>query len=199
MRIKKKKQQKTNKQKKTSKRYHEKKILLVFADHKSSDHLHPHIMFSLSHPLTKTEYCNIYWWPEMVLVRLFGCTYWSGHYCLYLMWWPIYHAATCINKLWGLVFSKLPCWINCDAMPASNCQPVVLLAPGCWYKFTYLMTNNADPDQLASEEANSSVCTLSRVKYLIMKKKLLCCSHNFSLQYSQCFMIFCVQVNALCI
>ena len=31
-----------------------------------------------------------------------------------------------------------------------------LLDPGCWYKFTYLMTNSADPDQLASEEASWS-------------------------------------------
>ena len=38
-------------------------------------------------------------------------------------------------------------------MPTSNFQPVKLLHPGCWYKFTYLMTNSADPDQLASSEA----------------------------------------------
>ena len=29
-----------------------------------------------------------------------------------------------------------------------------LFDPGCLYKFTYLMTNSADPDQLASSEAN---------------------------------------------
>ena len=38
------------------------------------------------------------------------------------------------------------------AMPSSNLQPVRLL--GCWNKFTYWMANSADPDQLASEEAN---------------------------------------------
>ena len=35
-----------------------------------------------------------------------------------------------------------------------------LLDPSCWYKFTYLMTNSTDPDQLASKEANWSGSTL---------------------------------------
>ena len=35
-------------------------------------------------------------------------------------------------------------------------QSIRLLDPGCWYKFTYLMANSADPDQLASSEANWS-------------------------------------------
>ena len=35
-------------------------------------------------------------------------------------------------------------------MPISNFQPIRLLDPGCWYKFSYLLTNNADPNQLAS-------------------------------------------------
>ena len=46
-------------------------------------------------------------------------------------------------------------------MPISNCQPIRLLDPCCWYKFTYWMTYIADPDQLASEKANwsgSTVC-----------------------------------------
>ena len=30
-------------------------------------------------------------------------------------------------------------------------QPIRLLNPDCWNKFTYWMTNSADPDQLASE------------------------------------------------
>ena len=30
----------------------------------------------------------------------------------------------------------------------------------CWYKFAYLMANSADPDQLASSEANRSGSTL---------------------------------------
>ena len=45
-------------------------------------------------------------------------------------------------------------------MPTSNFQPIRLLDPGFWYKFTYLMTNSADPDQLASEEANWSGSSL---------------------------------------
>ena len=44
--------------------------------------------------------------------------------------------------------------LNKDATPTSNFQPIGLLDPGCCYKFTYLMANSADPDQLASSEAN---------------------------------------------
>ena len=39
-------------------------------------------------------------------------------------------------------------------MPTSDCQPIRFLDPDCWYKFTYWMANSADPDQLASSEAN---------------------------------------------
>ena len=38
-------------------------------------------------------------------------------------------------------------------------QPIRLLDPGCWYKFTYWMTNSADPDQVASSEATWSGST----------------------------------------
>ena len=41
-------------------------------------------------------------------------------------------------------------------MPTSNFQPIRLLDPGFLYKFAYLMANSADPDQLASSEANCS-------------------------------------------
>ena len=34
------------------------------------------------------------------------------------------------------------------------CQPMRLLNPDSWYKFTYWITNSVDPDQLASSEAN---------------------------------------------
>ena len=44
-------------------------------------------------------------------------------------------------------------------MPTSNFQPIRLLDPDHCYKFTYLMANSADPDQLASEEANWSGST----------------------------------------
>ena len=50
--------------------------------------------------------------------------------------------------------------LNKDATPTSNFQPIRLLDPSCWYKFTYWMTNSADPDQLASSEANWSGSTL---------------------------------------
>ena len=39
-------------------------------------------------------------------------------------------------------------------------QPIRLLDLGYGYKCTYLVTNSADPDQLASEEANWSGSTL---------------------------------------
>ena len=39
-------------------------------------------------------------------------------------------------------------------MPTSNFQPIRLFDPDCCYKFAYLMANSADPDQLASEDAN---------------------------------------------
>ena len=44
--------------------------------------------------------------------------------------------------------------------PTSNFRPIRLLDPDCCYKFTYLMANSADPDQLASSEANWSGSTL---------------------------------------
>ena len=39
-------------------------------------------------------------------------------------------------------------------------QPIRLLDLGCWYKFKYWLANSADPDQLASSEANWSGSTL---------------------------------------
>ena len=51
-------------------------------------------------------------------------------------------------------------------MPISNFH-IRLLDSDCWYKFTYLMANNADPDQLASSEANWSGSTLfAKVGYI---------------------------------
>ena len=34
------------------------------------------------------------------------------------------------------------------AHPTCNCQPITLLDPDCWYKFTYLMPNSVDPEDL---------------------------------------------------
>ena len=44
--------------------------------------------------------------------------------------------------------------LNKDAKPTSNFQPIRLLDLDFCYKFTFLMANSADPDQLASSEAN---------------------------------------------
>ena len=54
----------------------------------------------------------------------------------------------------------MSCWIYLDTMPTSNFQPIRLLDLDCYNKFTYLMANSADPDQLASSEANWSGSTL---------------------------------------
>ena len=43
--------------------------------------------------------------------------------------------------------------------PASF-QPIRLLTPACWYKFTYVMTHSVEPDQSASSVANWSGSTL---------------------------------------
>ena len=45
-------------------------------------------------------------------------------------------------------------------MLTSNFQPIRFLDPDCWYKFTYIVANSADPDHLASSEANWSGFTL---------------------------------------
>ena len=56
---------------------------------------------------------------------------------------------------------------NWDATPTSIFQPIRSLDPGCWYKFTYWITNSADPDQLASSEANWSGSTLfAKAEYI---------------------------------
>ena len=59
-----------------------------------------------------------------------------------------------------------------DAMSISNFQPIRLLDPDCWYKFTNLMTNSADPDQLASSEANWSGSTLfAKTGHVVFSKR----------------------------
>ena len=62
-------------------------------------------------------------------------------------------------SIWGMTLKPLSCWIE-EATPISNFKPIRLLDQGCWYRFTYWMTNSADPDQLASSEANWSGSTL---------------------------------------
>ena len=54
----------------------------------------------------------------------------------------------CGNQLTLVLLNKLRC------QATSNFQPIRLLELYCCYKFTNLMANSADPDQLASEEAN---------------------------------------------
>ena len=70
---------------------------------------------------------------------------------LYLFW-SVYSFIS--GKLTLVMLNKLRCY------PTSNFQPIRLLDLCCWYKLTFLITNSADPDQLASEEANWSGSTL---------------------------------------
>ena len=50
-------------------------------------------------------------------------------------------------------------------------QPIRLLDPDCCYKVTYLMENSAEPDQLASSEANWSWSTLfAKAGYILYGK-----------------------------
>ena len=54
----------------------------------------------------------------------------------------------------------------------SNFQPIWLLDMDCCYKFTYLIANGADPDQLASSEANWSGSTLfAKAGYIVQQDK----------------------------
>ena len=53
-----------------------------------------------------------------------------------------------IDKLNLVMLNKIRCHTP------SNFQSIRLLISGCCYKFTFLMTNSADPDQLVSSEAN---------------------------------------------
>ena len=45
-----------------------------------------------------------------------------------------------------------PCYA--ELLPTTNFQPIRLLDLDFFNKFTYLMAKSADPDQLASSEAN---------------------------------------------
>ena len=51
-------------------------------------------------------------------------------------------------------------------MPTSNFPPIRLFDPGYWYKFTYLMTNSADPDQLSSSESPFFMLVLGTLSML---------------------------------
>ena len=67
-------------------------------------------------------------------------------------------------------------------MPTFNFHPVRLLDPGCWHKFTHLITSSADPDQLASSEANWPGSTLfAKAEYIwVSRTKVLGHSEHFS-------------------
>ena len=54
--------------------------------------------------------------------------------------------------------------MNQNATPTSNFQPIRLLDPDYCYKLAYLIANSADPDQLASEEANYTVCKTGYIR-----------------------------------
>ena len=49
-----------------------------------------------------------------------------------------------------------------NATPTCNFQPIRLLDPSCSYKFKYLMTHSADPDQLASSSQLNWIYTVCK-------------------------------------
>ena len=97
-------------------------------------------------------------------------------------------------------------------MPTSNFQPIRLLDLVCCYKFTYLMANSADPDQLASSEANWSGSTLfakqgisgfsrtrvKKKKSLNLKTLVELCSQRFDPQNQVYWIKWCCNVYFLC-
>ena len=63
-------------------------------------------------------------------------------------------------------------------MPTSHFQPIRLLDPDCSYKFTQLMANSVNPDQLASSEhclqrQDISGFSRTRVKCCILGTKMI--------------------------
>ena len=59
-----------------------------------------------------------------------------------------------ITKKWGLIFWIVLALVLLNKLRPPNFQPIRLLDLNYCYKFTYLMVNSADLDQLASEEDN---------------------------------------------
>ena len=87
-----------------------------------------------------------------------------------------------------------------DATSTSNFQPMRLLDSGFWYKFTYLMTNSADPDQLAKENICIKFQTLFFSRYasdldfyspVNPVKVMLSRSVNLNLQFYWVVLVLC--------
>ena len=71
-------------------------------------------------------------------------------------------------------------------MPTSNFQPIRLLDPDFWYKFTYWMANSTDPDQLANWSGSTlfpkaEYIGFSRTR---VKKRLQCSNSKYVTRYS---------------
>ena len=49
------------------------------------------------------------------------------------------------------IWENLLTLVMLNKLTTSSFQPIRLLDPGCWYKFTYIMANSADPDQFRSQ------------------------------------------------
>ena len=95
----------------------------------------------------------------------------------------------CGSNYW--IISPLSCWINLDATPTSNFQPIRLLDPSCRYKFTYLMANSADLGQLASEEANWSGSSLFAMDGLSGFSRIRINIYIYFFFYRFSFLFFC--------
>ena len=119
------------------------------APHRGASNEYPQHIFSWRNKK------NIMWIPPLICSYGYvHCQSGSGKRCNLLSWLQGSGVAWTGLFLTLVLLNKLRC------QPTSNFQPIRLLDPDCCYKFTYLMANSADPDQLASSEANWSGSTL---------------------------------------
>ena len=105
--------------------------------------------------------------PVKILFRLHKCAGWSvsslwAHIRHFLTLWLILFLGQCLTLV---MLNKLRCHTHFQFSPNQ------ITWSGCWYTFTYWMTNSADPDQLASSEANWSGSTLfAKAGYIRVKQ-----------------------------
>ena len=89
------------------------------------------------------------------LMPLFAASDLVLHYVYTICQCPFYRMLG-KNRLTLVLLNKLRCHAY------FNFLPIRLLNPNCCYKFTYLMTNSADPDQLASKPTDLDLHCLQR-------------------------------------
>ena len=74
-----------------------------------------------------------------------------------------------------------PCHAEQIKMP---CPLLIVSQPDCWYIFSYWLTNSADPDQLASSEANWSGSTMfAKAEYIWVQQDQGKCQQKIKEDY----------------